>query len=78
MKVFYSDQPIEIEDLDLDEGIFLAGPTPRDKVTQSWRPNALQILEKYNFSGKVFVPERGDKTHKIDYDDQVEWERRQI
>jgi calcineurin-like phosphoesterase family protein len=31
-------------------------------------------LESLGFNGTVFVPERSDKTVKIDYFDQVEWE----
>lgn len=72
MKVFYSDQPLNL-DLNLYT-IFLAGPTPRSEEVKSWRPEALNILKKINFSGQVLVPEQSDKKWKNDYLDQVEWE----
>ncbi len=58
--------------------IFLAGPTPRKKEVKSWRPEALNILEKLEFNGTVFVPEREDWTVKFSYDDQVEWELKNL
>lgn len=58
----------------LDKSIFLAGPTPRDKETPSWRPEALALLEESGFDGKVFIPEDRDGQAKFDYDDQVRWE----
>ena len=54
-------------------GIFLAGPTPRDAATPSWRPQALEIIRR-TFSGPVFIPETGDGVWKDDYDGQVDWE----
>jgi hypothetical protein len=54
--------------------IFLAGPTPRSQNVQSWRPEALDILQKLNFSGDVFVPEWSNYNSQIDYLNQVEWE----
>ena len=48
------------------KSIFLAGPTPRSKNVQSWRPEALRILEEKKFAGTVFVPEfRGGAGSKI-------------
>lgn len=41
----------------LPKSIFLAGPTPRDKNTPSWRPQALEILRDMGFGGPVYVPE---------------------
>lgn len=58
--------------------IFLAGPTPRDDVTRSWRPEALRILEKYKFEGNVFIPENRVYTDGYDYDKQVNWEWRAL
>ena len=52
----------------------LCGPTPRDKETKSWRPEALKILEGLGFDGHVFVPEPRDGRVFGDYVDQVEWE----
>jgi hypothetical protein len=74
MKIIYSDQPIQ-ELLQPDSpSVFLAGPTPRDEVTPSWRPNAIALLKAQGFQGQVLVPERSNKSWKVNYDDQVEWE----
>lgn len=55
-------------------GVFLAGPTPRDPQTPSWRPDALSILEALaRRPTNVYVPEREDWS-SVNYDDQVEWE----
>lgn len=54
--------------------IFLAGPTPRDPETPSWRPEALKILEDMGYNGVVFVPEQDDGEWRGSYIDQVEWE----
>lgn len=58
----------------LPKSIFLAGPTPRSPRAQSWRPEALAILESLSFDGTVFVPEDSDQSWRFSYDDQVEWE----
>jgi len=75
MRVRYSDQPKFRRGL----SIFLAGPTPRSKPGQaktsnSWRPQAIKILEELGFEGTVLVPERTDWSVKFEYDDQTEWE----
>lgn len=59
--------------------IFLAGPTPRDAATASWRPDALRVLEGRGFEGVVFVPEpeRG-RFEDLGYADQVAWEDRAL
>jgi len=67
MEIFYAVQS-------LPKSIFLAGPTPRDANTPSWRPRALEILEEINFDGAVFVPESEKWTTKEEYLSQVEWE----
>ena len=54
--------------------IFLAGPTPRDAETPSWRPEALRLLAQRGFSGVVFVPEPRNGAWSRDYDGQVAWE----
>lgn len=54
--------------------IFLAGPTPRDARTPSWRPEALALLAARGFAGTVFVPEPEDGAFRDDYDAQVAWE----
>ncbi len=65
------------------KSIFLAGPSLRpgqDKEMESWRKDALQILEDKGFDGVVFCPEnRGFKSHKdFNYDDQIEWEEKHL
>lgn len=52
--------------------IFLAGPTPRDETTPSWRPKMLELLSL--FPGNVFIPEAAPSAWAHDYDGQVEWE----
>lgn len=54
--------------------IFLAGPTPRDSDTPSWRPDAIEIFKKFEFDGQIFVPEHGDYNSQFEYYNQVEWE----
>jgi len=61
------------------KSVMLCGPSPRDKDTESWRKEAIQILENFKFDGVVFYPEPKD-IHFEDYKDkdiwtaQVEWE----
>ncbi len=55
--------------------IFLAGPTPRDEVTVSWRKRAVDLLEELKFEGIVYIPEDEVK-YKNSYLDQVEWEKK--
>lgn len=54
--------------------VFLAGPTPRDAATPSWRPEALRLLEARGFAGTVFVPEARGGAWSRDYDGQIAWE----
>lgn len=58
----------------LHKSIFLAGPTPRSSAVASWRPQALEILERLGFEGTVFVPESANWLSHDDYDSQVHWE----
>jgi 8-oxo-dGTP pyrophosphatase MutT (NUDIX family) len=55
--------------------IFLAGPTPRDPETPSWRPEAIRILEELGYEGVVFVPEPEGGDWRGSYTDQANWER---
>lgn len=54
MEIVYTGEPLPSS---LTKSIFLAGPTPRSKDVQSWRPEALRILEELGYDGIVFVPE---------------------
>ncbi|MCC5612176.1 nucleoside 2-deoxyribosyltransferase domain-containing protein [Nostoc sp. CHAB 5834] len=68
MQVVYAQAPLETS-------IFLAGPTPRDKQTPSWRPEAVHILKELGFQGKVFLPETESGVFPPDsYDKQIQWE----
>ncbi len=58
----------------LPRSIFLAGPTPRDPSVPSWRPEALEILQRLQFDGHVFVPESEDWSSHDNYDGQIKWE----
>jgi 8-oxo-dGTP pyrophosphatase MutT (NUDIX family) len=58
----------------VERTLFLAGPTPRSIDVESWRPEALRLLEARGWSGTVFVPEPRDRAFKGSYDDQVDWE----
>lgn len=59
----------------LKRNIFLAGPTPRDKDTKSWRPDAIEYFKKVDFDGWLFIPEmeHGFETD-FGYASQIEWE----
>lgn len=56
------------------KSIFLAGPTPRDESTPSWRPEALEILNELGFEGTVYVPESENWLKHDQYDRQIAWE----
>ena len=71
MKIIYSRQDISNN---IGPSIFLAGPTPRDASTKSWRPKAIELLKKLGFEGTVFLPEDEDGKWKNNYDDQIAWE----
>lgn len=61
------------------KSIFLAGPTPRNpEEVESWRPDALKILEDKGFDGVIFCPEGRDSTYNMDYDDQIAWEHKYL
>jgi len=69
MKTIYAREQV-------DKSIFLAGPTPREAVTPSWRPQALSILHDLKFDGTVYVPEdrTSNSCHEFEYDAQINWE----
>jgi len=72
----YSDSPVEKGD---KKAIFLAGPTIRkeqeeDWLKESWRTEALNILEELNFEGVVYIPEYMRRKDFVDNDKQFEWE----
>lgn len=61
---------------ELQKSIFLAGPSPRDPSTTSWRPLAQSYLDSVlNFKGIVYNPEsREQHEDSFNYDNQVHWE----
>lgn len=67
MKVIYALQPLQ-------KSIMLLGPTPRDDNTESWRPEALEMLRELGFNGTVLVPESETWGRHDAYDQQVKWE----
>lgn len=79
MKIIYSDEDFTLrkdprhDPSPEQDSIFLAGPTPRRVDVKSWRPEALELLDKLGFRGIVLVPERRD-WQNWDYLTQVEWE----
>ncbi len=73
MRILYSDQP-RFRPEESGQSIFLAGPTPRESGTPSWRPDAIDRLRQLDFTGYVLIPERSDWSVQFDYVDQTEWE----
>ena len=71
MRINYSDEDV----VKGEKSIFLAGPTPRNKDTSSWRIEACNILENMGFDGIVYVPEYSSWKPKESYVDQAMWER---
>lgn len=71
MEVIYAHEAPPHE---LRASVFLAGPTPRDEGTPSWRPEALRLLAARGFDGVVFIPEPRDGRWVRDYEGQVAWE----
>ncbi|MDD4547330.1 MAG: hypothetical protein PHI05_01120 [Bacilli bacterium] len=68
MELNYSDKNVIISN---KNSIFLAGPTPRDEDTISWRIEAIKYLRKRKFDGIVYIPE-DELIRKNDYIDQAE------
>lgn len=63
----------------ITKSLFLAGPTSRNpEEVESWRGDAIRILEDKGFTGTVFVPEDRKGEFKLDYDDQVGWEEKYL
>lgn len=73
-ELFYTD------DIDSPEfptkSIFLAGPSPRDPSVKSWRPEAIRLIDHFNFDGVVCIPEWRSGQCQSDYTDQINWEKK--
>lgn len=82
MNLFYSNEPLNLNNFDLTRhSIFLAGPTPRSKDVRSWRPEALDILRALKYDGQVIIPEHKGFESRFSaeefenlYLNQCEWE----
>ena len=70
MEIIFAQEPLPTKTI---KTIFLAGPTPREQATESWRPEALKLLKDLGFDGHVLVPEPKDGIFK-NYEDQIGWE----
>lgn len=81
MKVIYTGEELPNT---IEKSIFLAGPSLRpgqEKEMESWRKDALQILEDKGFDGVVFCPEYRDfkfpeNPENFDYESQIDWEEK--
>lgn len=68
----------------ITKSIFLAGPSLRPEQEgelESWRKDAIKILEDKGFDGVIFCPENRDFTFKdkdFSYDDQISWEEKYL
>lgn len=63
----------------LTKSLFLAGCSSRNQEeVESWRKDAIQILDDIGFEGEVFIPEGRDGKFKLDYTDQVDWEEKHL
>lgn len=71
MIINYSDKPV----IKGEKSIFLAGPTPRSLDVETWRKEAIRILNDLGFDGIVYVPELEVDNRTFNYDNQVWWER---
>jgi len=75
MIVNFSNEPVNYDNF---ESIFLAGPTLRNSnyATDSWRVEAVKILEELGFDGTVYIPEFTDLESMKDFDEerQTRWE----
>ena len=71
MIINYSDEEV----IKNKKSIFLAGPTPRSIEVETWRKEAIKILDELNYDGIVYVPELKNDNRNFDYNDQVWWER---
>ncbi|TSC83205.1 MAG: hypothetical protein G01um101419_171 [Parcubacteria group bacterium Gr01-1014_19] len=75
MEIIYARQPLPVS---YKKSIFLAGPTPRSIGVQSWRPEAIRLLEAAGYDGVVFNPEdeKYDSLNSFEKDEQINWEHK--
>lgn len=80
MKLVYTGE--EMPD-SFTSSIFLAGPSLRpgqEDDMESWRKDAIKILEDKGFEGVLFIPENRDGKFPKDfsYDNQIDWEEKYL
>lgn len=72
MQIKYYGDKVE----NVKKAISLCGPTPRNNKTKSWRIEALNILQKLEYDGIVYVPELRDEIQVFkNKEEQALWER---
>ena len=71
MKAIFARQPFPE---DMNNSIFMAGPTPRSPDVKSWRPDAIALFFNCGYDGTLLIPEGDCFEAKVNYDDQVGWE----
>jgi len=69
-KEIYALESIEIE----GHSVFLAGPTPRDKNTPSWRPDMIDLLRSKGYTGDILIPEKRGDYLDYEYETNTVWE----
>ena len=76
MKIVYADEEMPES---FTKSLFLAGPTPRRRKEQeSWRQDAIKILEDIGFDGIVLIPEPKNVKEDYNYENQVKWEEKYL
>lgn len=80
MKIVYTGEEMPEK---FSKSIFLCGPSLRpeqEKELESWRKDAIQILNDKGFDGVLFCPENRDGKfdENFDYNSQIEWEHKYL
>lgn len=71
MKLNFSSKEVIKE----ENSLFLAGPTPRTLEMESWRKEAIKILEDLHYNGVVYIPEREFDEENRGSENESLWER---
>ena len=69
-KEIYAQEDIVVEGY----SVFLAGPTPRESSTPSWRPNMIKTIREKGFQGDILIPEKRGNYLDYEYVVQTKWE----
>lgn len=83
MNILYANE--ECSNLEKYYSIFVAGPTPRNKDTKSWRPEFIKELELYDDPYDkpldnviILSPECRNDVWLDNYDSQINWEQKHL